>query len=312
VKFHSSITLNIKGTEMKILFLKNGFMLMILSAFFFAVTDIFIKFMSPSIGIVQIAFVRFILGAILLWPMIISTGQSLKGNSTRVLLIRGLTGTVAFFCLLKSISMIPLSNAMVLFYTFPLFAAFFSFILFKEKFKMIEIILIVIGAIGIYILINPSSNSYSTGHLFGILAGCFAGLTVVLIRNLRKSNGSLIIYFYFCIVGGLISFPFIVVKFSVPNYGQIFLLATLAVIFLIAQLLMNQGFKFCKASEGGVILMSEVVFTGIAGVIMFNDLLSGTFLAGSLLIVASGVGLNFINRAAGHSDNTPNIKKESK
>lgn len=291
---------------MKSLFLENGFTLMILSAFFFAVTDIFIKLMSPSIGIVQIAFARFILGAILLWPMIISTGQSLKGNSTRVLLIRGITGTVAFFCLLTSISMIPLSNAMILFYTFPLFAAFFSFILFREKFKIIEMSLIAIGVIGIYILINPSSNSYSTGHLFGILAGCFAGLTIVLIRKLRQTNGPLIIYFYFCIVGALVSSPFIVARFTVPSYGQIFLLATLAVIFLIAQLLMNQGFKFCKASEGGVILMSEVVFTGIAGVFLFNDLLSGTFLAGSFLIIASGVGLNFINRAAGHSDNVPN------
>ncbi|MBN1228068.1 MAG: DMT family transporter [Deltaproteobacteria bacterium] len=291
---------------MKDLVLKNGFILMILSAFFFAVTDIFIKSISPSIGIVQIAFFRFSIGAILLWPMILSTGQSLKGHSTWVLLIRGLTGTAAFFSLLASISMIPLSNAMILFYTFPLFAAFFSFIMFKERFKKIEVLLIVTGAIGIYILINPSSsNNFSIGHLFGILAGCFAGLTVVLIRKLREINGSLIIYFYFCIVGGLISFPFIAVKFTAPDFRQIFLLVILALIFLIAQLLMNQGFKFCKASEGGIILMSEVIFTGIAGVIMFNDLLTGTFLSGSFLIIASGVGLNLINRAIKRSSSTP-------
>ena len=291
---------------MKDLVLKNGFILMILSAFFFAVTDIFIKFISPSIGIVQIAFFRFSIGAILLWPMIISTGQSFKGKSTRVLLIRGLTGTAAFFCLLASISMIPLSNAMILFYTFPLFAAFFSFIMFKETFKKIEVLLIVTGAIGIYLLINPSSShTFSIGHIFGILAGCFAGLTVVLIRKLREINGSLIIYFYFCIVGGLISFPFIVVKFNAPGFRQIFLLVILALIFLIAQLLMNQGFKFCKASEGGIILMSEVIFTGIAGVIMFNDLVTGTFLSGSFLIIASGVGLNLVSRAIKRSHITP-------
>lgn len=297
---------------MKDLVLKNGFILMILSAFFFAITDIFIKLISPSISVVQIAFFRFAIGAITLWPMLISTGQPLKGNSTQVLLIRGFTGTAAFFCLIESISMIPLSNAMILFYTFPLFAAFFSFIMFRERFKKIELFLLVTGAIGVYILINPTSSSnLSIGHLFGILAGFFAGLTIVLIRKLSEKNGSLIIYFYFCIVGGLVSFPFIAIKFNPPGYGQVFLLIILALIFLVAQLLMNQGFKFCKASEGGIILMSEVIFTGIAGFVLFNDLLTLTFLSGSFLIIASGVGLNLVNRAMRRSINATGTSQKN-
>jgi len=59
---------------------------------------------------------------------------------------------------------------------------------------------------------------------------------------------------------------------------------------------MTQGFKFCKASEGSVILMSEVVFTGIAGVVIFRDALSTGFLAGAFLTLGSGVGLNLISR----------------
>lgn len=281
----------------------NGYTMMILSAFFFALTDIFIKFLSPSIGIIQIAFVRFFLGAIMLWPMIVLRGQSIKGQSTRVLLVRGFTGTIAFFCLLKSIAMIPISNAMVLFYTFPLFATIFSFILLKERFKLIEIILTVTGMVGIYILINPGSHTFSAGHLYGILAGFFAGLTVVLIRKLSKTNGPLLIYFYFCIVGGLISFPFIAMKFTIPNVNYIFLLIILALIFLVAQLLMNQGFKFCRAPEGSVILMSEVIFTSVAGVVIFDDMLSSSFWAGAFLIVGCGVGLSFVNHGNGGHDN---------
>ena len=276
------------------IFLESGFMAMILSAFFFAITDIIIKFISPSLGVIQIAFVRFLIGALILWPMLKSSGQSLIGNSIRVLLLRGFTGTLAFFCLLKAIAMIPLSNAMVLFYTFPLFATFFAFFLLKERFKRLEIMLTLVGMIGIYILINPSSHTYTIGHMFGLLAGCFAGFTIVLIRKLRKTNGPLIIYFYFCIVGGIISFPFFIIKFKLPDLEQSSLLVLLAVIFLVAQVFMNQGFKFCKASEGSVILMSEVVYAGIAGVILFDDTLSLNFLAGACLIIGSGVGLNLI------------------
>lgn len=276
--------------------LKNGFILMTLSAFFYAVTDVFIKFMSPSIGPIPIAFVRFLLGGLILLPFLVQGHESLKGSSTRVLLLRGLTGTLAFFCLVKSIAMIPLSNAIVLFYTFPFFTTFFSFLLLKEPLKKLEVLLTVIGLMGIYILINPSSHSYSLGHVFGLLAGGFTGLTIVLIRKVRKTNGPLIIYFYFCLVGGTVSFPFFVVNFTMPNFELILLLVVLAVIFLIAQLLMNQAFKYCKASEGATILMSEVVFTGIAGVLLFKDSLGLDFLVGASLIVGCGVGLNLIGR----------------
>jgi drug/metabolite transporter (DMT)-like permease len=284
------------------IFLESGLIVMVLSAFLYALTDIIIKCIAPSFGVIQIAFARFLLGALILWPMLISSSQSLIGNSTRFLLLRGLTGTLAFFCLVKSIAMIPLSNAMVLFYTFPLFATFFSILFLREHFKKMEIMLIFLGLIGIYIFINPSSHVYTMGHVFGLLAGCFTGFTVVLIRKLRKTNGPLIIYFYFCLVGGIFSFPFFIARFRLPGFEQSLLLVVLAVIFLFAQILMNQGFKYCKASEGSVILMSEVVFTGIAGVVIFNDSLSLGFLIGACLIVGSGVGLNLMSRESRFSN----------
>jgi len=281
---------------------ERGLMLMILSAFFFALSDVLVKVMSPSIGMFQIAFFRFLLGGLILWPVLVLGRSSLRGKSTGALVLRGLAGTLAFFCLIKSIAMIPLSNAMVLLYTFPLFATVFSFLLLKERFGKLEILLIVVGMMGIYILINPSSQGYTMGHIFGLVAGCCAGLVMALTRKLRKTNGALIIYFYFCIVGGLFSFPFFIARLAIPDWEQLSLLIVLAVVFLIAQILMNQGFKFCKAPEGSVILMSEVVFAGIAGVVIFNDSLSPSFWAGAPLIVGSGVGLNLISRRSRSPD----------
>ncbi|UCH06381.1 MAG: DMT family transporter [Deltaproteobacteria bacterium] len=276
--------------------LNSGLLLMTFSAFFYALGDICIKFISPSIGSVPIAFFRFVLGGLILLPLLARGQESLRGSSTRYLLLRGFTGTLAFFCLVKSIAMIPLSNAMVLFYTFPLFAALFSFFILKESLARMEVTLIGVGLIGVFVLINPSSHSLGMGHVYGLLAGAFAGLTVVIIRRVRRTNGPLIIYFYFCVVGGAVSFPLFIANFTLPSFELFALLIALAVLLLIAQLLMNQGFKFCKASEGSVILMSEVVFTGVAGVLLFHDSPGLSFFIGACLIVGSGVGLNLINR----------------
>jgi drug/metabolite transporter (DMT)-like permease len=59
---------------------------------------------------------------------------------------------------------------------------------------------------------------------------------------------------------------------------------------------MNHGFKYCKAAEGSLLLMSEVVFTGIAGILLFRDPVTVRIATGALLIVVSGFGLNWVSR----------------
>jgi drug/metabolite transporter (DMT)-like permease len=271
---------------------------MLLAALLFCFTDILVKYLSASFSPTQIAFVRFFLGGFVLWPILSLRGISLRGNQTRILILRGLFGTLSFFCLLKSIAMIPLSNAIVLHYTFPLFAALFSLLFFRIALERGEIILILIGLIGIYILTNPDFHSFNNGYLFGFLSGCFGGLAMVLAHKARQTNSPFVIYFYFCLIGGMITSPFLLQNFKVPGTQHAILLVLIAALLLIGQVVMNHGLKFCKASEGSLILMSEVVFTGIAGFLIFKDPVTWNFLAGAFLIIGSGVGLNLMSRAS--------------
>jgi drug/metabolite transporter (DMT)-like permease len=281
--------------------LTSGLGLMLLSAIIFSFTDIFIKYLSSSFSSTQIAFVRFFLGGFILWPLLSSKGMSLRGNQTRILILRGFFGTLSFYCLLKSIAMIPLSNAIVLHYTFPLFAALFSFLFFKIALEKGEVILILIGLIGIYILTNPDFHSFNSGYLFGFLSGCFGGLAMVLAHKARQTNSAFVIYFYFCLIGGMMTSPFVLQNLKVPGIQDGILLVLIAVLLLIGQVVMNHGLKFCKASEGSLIMMSEVVFTGIAGFLIFKDPVTWNFLVGAILIVGSGVGLNLMSRSSRHS-----------
>lgn len=274
---------------------------MLLAALSFSFTDLLIKYLSSSFSPTQIAFVRFFLGGFLLWPILSSRGISPRGTQTRILILRGLFGTFSFFCLLKSIAMIPLSNAIVLHYTFPLFATIFSYLLFKISLERGEMILILIGLAGIYILTDPDFHSFNQGYLFGLLSGCLGGIAMVLAHKARQMNSPFIIYFYFCLVGGMIMFPFTLQSFKVPTIQHGILLALIALMLLIGQVLMNHGLKFCKASEGSLILMSEVVFTGIAGFLIFKDPMTWNFLVGAFLIIGSAVGLNLVSRASRHS-----------
>ncbi|MEN8689328.1 MAG: DMT family transporter, partial [Desulfobacterales bacterium] len=131
------------------------------------------------------------------------------------------------------------------------------------------------------------------GQTVALLGGIFAGLTVTLIRSLRENNGPVIIYLYLCTMGTLVTLP----KFAlhpvwpvtpfewVMILGIIFSSAT-------AQLLMNQGFFYCRGWEGGVFMSSEVVFTAVVGIVFLGDPATWRFWAGGLMILTSGIAMN--------------------
>ncbi len=274
----------------------SGLGLMILSALLFSLADILTKYLSSFFPPVQIAFVRFLFGGLILWPILSSRGISLRGNQTRILILRGLFGTLSFFCLLKSFTLIPLADAVVLLYTFPIFALFFSFLILRTEIEPAQLLLMGLGLFGIYIFVNPDFRSLNIGYVYGLLSGCLGGMAMLLIYVARRTNGPLIIYFYFCLIGGLLSFPFWLQGFAIPELRRGLLLLLLAALLLVGQVLMNQGFKYCNAAEGSLILMSEVVFAGVAGVLLFSDPLTHRSVIGGSLILGSGVGLNLLSR----------------
>jgi drug/metabolite transporter (DMT)-like permease len=147
--------------------------------------------------------------------------------------------------------------------------------------------------IGVGILFDFQLAGGLLGQAVALLGGIFAGLTVTLIRSLRENNGPVIIYLYFCTMGTLVTLP----KFalhpiwpatpleSVMILGIIFSSAT-------AQLLMNQGFFYCRGWEGGLFMSSEVVFTAVVGIVFLGDPATWRFWAGGLMILTSGIAMN--------------------
>jgi drug/metabolite transporter (DMT)-like permease len=107
---------------------------MISAAMGFAVLDSLIKLLGPSYRTWDIAFYRWGIGFVLL--LIISgrqAGNLFKTANLKLMVIRSITGCIAFFSLIIAIRNIPLSTAMVLFFSFPAFAALFAYLMFGDR-----------------------------------------------------------------------------------------------------------------------------------------------------------------------------------
>ncbi|MBF0412630.1 MAG: DMT family transporter [Desulfamplus sp.] len=273
-----------------------GPLCMISAALLFTMMSILIKQMDQRYTVWNIGFIRFLGGFIVLNAVFGRKQNLYKGNNIPILILRGFTGSIAFIASITAIRILPISTSIVIFYSFPVFAAIFSAIIYKERIGLPQIFCVVLVMAGVAILFDFTISGKLFGQLMALTAGAFTGLTVTLISSLRKNNDSVIIYFYFCIVGAIITFPMFVSDPITPStFLEWSMVIGIIITSVVAQILMNQGFFYCRGWEGGVYMSSETIFTSVVGILLMNDPVSWRFWVGGTIIMGSGIFLNWLN-----------------
>lgn len=276
-----------------------GPLFMLAAALLFTLLNLQVKLLGPAYSAWDVGFYRFAGGILVIVAVFGRRRNPFRGHNTRLLLIRGCTGSVAFLCMVTAIIRLPVSTALVIFYSFPAFSAIFSYFIYGERVGKGEIACIAGVMAGVGVLFDFQPGGDLVGQTMALLGGAFAGLTVTLIRTLREQNGPVIIYLYLCTMGFGATAPMFVLHPALPaTLTEGALLLGIVFSSLTAQLLMNQGFFYCRGWEGGLFMSSEVVFTAIAGIAFMGDPASWRFWAGGVTVLASVIALNRLKAIA--------------
>jgi drug/metabolite transporter (DMT)-like permease len=269
-----------------------GVALMLSSALLFAVLDGLVKLLGPGFSVWDLSFYRFGCGMAILIA-ISGRGNPFRGHDLRLLIVRGITGSIAFFCLVVAIHLVPISTAMVLFFSYPAFSALLSPLIFREPITKEECFCVAVSLAGVAVLFDFRLDGALLGHVMALLGAISAGLSLALIKKLRQTNGNIIIYLYFCLLGFAMSLPPFLLDPRIPHSaGEWLMLGGIVVSSILGQLLMNEGFQYCKSWEGGVYLMAEVILTSVLGIAFLGESATWRFWVGGLLILGSAIALN--------------------
>jgi drug/metabolite transporter (DMT)-like permease len=263
---------------------------MLLSACFFTAMNLLLKQSMADFSVWDIGFFRFIGGLAILVALFGRHGNPFRSPDVKLLVTRGCSGSIAFIFFIFSVRRLPVSTALMLLYAYPAFAALFSSWLYHEKVSRRAWLCMAAVLAGVAILVDPAGGVDLFGTIAGILSAIFAGLTIAIIRRLKQTNGSVIIYLYFCVVGSLVTAPAFLYSPTIPvTLSQAMVCGGIVLSSILGQLTMNHGFGYCRSWEGGLYLTSEVLLTGLAGIVLLGDPVGWRFFAGGALILGSAV-----------------------
>ncbi len=280
-----------------------GLTYMILSATSFCMMTVFVKLAGNSLSTVQIVFVRGVITLLFTGFLIFREKISPFGNHKKLLIARGITGTIALFLVYESIKRFPLSEATVIQYLFPIFTALIAALIISEPLNKNIFGAILIGLFGVYtvlgfpFLIDTVKIIDIKSVIIAITGSFFTGLAYVLVRQSTKVNEHpLVVMFYFPLFTVPFCIPLLLSNWINPSPKEWGFLLLVGICTQLGQFFLTHGYKELPAAKAAPLSYVQVPFAMIMGTIFFEEVISINFIIGSMLVLFS-IFLVISNRA---------------
>ncbi len=271
---------------------------LMLGAVLFAAMAICVKFAARRIPSGELVMFRFLFGLLMVHVMQRAGLARVRHNRPALLLARGFVGALAIVLYFASIQHTTLVKASLLSNSYPVYAALFGAMLLRERLQAATVAAFLVSAAGVWLVVDPDFSSVAKGDLYGVLSGAVAGLAIVIIRELRRTESAFTVFWYLCVFGTAMGAVSCLWSFVWPDAREWGWILGAGAASTGGQLLITYGLRYTPAAEGSLISMSTVGYSGLFGWMFLGERLSAAGLAGAVLLLG-GAGFTAILQSRG-------------
>lgn len=271
----------------------SGYISLIGSSFAFSLMTVCVKHLQGRIPVHEIVFSRALISLLITRLMLMQKGISPWGNDKKLLVVRGLLGTSALFCIFKALELLPIAHATIIQYCYPTFTAISAWLLLNEALKKRIFIAVLLGWLGILLIVQPQwINSQSQelplqAILIALGGSLCTALAYTCVRKLSKNEHSLVIVHYFPLISLPLTLPFVIAKGVMPIGIDWIWLIGIGVLTQAGQIWITKGLQILPAAEASSINYTQVFFATIWGITIFTEQINEYVVIGGILIFGS-------------------------
>ena len=287
-----------------------GLLALVASAFGFAVMAAFVRLaddFGESLPTVQKAFFR---NAVALTIAIFALAKSNLHQSKDfaglvsalakspkallTILLRSALGTCGIFANFYALSRIPIAEGQTLNKTAPFFTVVFAWIFLGEKTTLRQCAAILIAFAGVVLVAKPGfAGANSLAMAVGLSGGLFAGAAYALVRSLRRQGvDPAMIIAFFSAFSCLACIPFMMGNFAAMTLAQVAILIGAGAGAAIGQFGITLAYGYAAPGEIAAWDYTNIIFTGILGLVLFGQTLDAFSIAGFALIVIAAKAIS--------------------
>lgn len=207
---------------------------------------------------------------------------------------RSLTGVIALFLTIASLSLLPLSQAVSIGFAAPLFVILLSGPLLREPPTLTQWGVAGLGLLGVGVMLDPNFTSFANiGALAGLGAAFFSACATIAIRKMAHESASVTTFYFTAAIA--ISSAFLLPFFWVtPSSAALWLsLALIGIFGGLGQLLLTQSLRLAAPSVVTPFDYLQLLWAAIIGFALWGEIPTAREILGCAVIVSASAYLLF-------------------
>ncbi len=276
-----------------------GIILIILSAFCFALMSMFVR-LAGDVPSVQKSFFRNAVAAVFAAVVLLreKSRPQLTKTSWLCLILRAFFGTLGILCNFYAVDRLVLADASILNKMSPFFAILCSWAVLKEKITPVRMMIVLGAFAGSLFVIKPSfQNTSLFPAVIGLLGGLGAGIAYTMVRKLGQLGvkGPFIVFF-FSAFSCTVTLPYLIFNYHPMSGVQLLYLLLAGLSATGGQFTITAAYIYAPAREISVYDYSQIIFSSLLGFFVFGQTPDIWSFIGYVLIVLMAVLMFFYNR----------------
>ena len=267
--------------------------MMLSGVMFVAVTGI-VRHLGTDMSPMQAAFIRYIFGLILLFPLLLrlgsawlSAGAPLHARRLGMHALRGLVHGIGVMLWFYAMARIPIAEVTAIGFTGPIFATIGATLFLGERLHARRIGAVLVAFGGAMIILRPGFEEISMGALAQLTAAPLFAVSILIAKKLTESESSPAIVAYLSIFVTIALLPGALMSWRTPTLEEIGWLFLTAVFATLMHLTMTQAFRVAEITVTQPITFLQLVWATLLGYYVFAERPEVWIWIGGAVIVAS-------------------------
>lgn len=272
-----------------------GILLIICSAFCFALMNMMVRF-AGNLPSIEKSFFRNFVAVFFAFIALKRSHTPIRvpKGALKPLLLRSIFGTMGILCNYYAIDHLMLADASILNKLSPFFAILFSFILLKEKVHPFAAGCVITAFIGSLFIIKPGMGMFTTSlpAFIGLLGGLGAGIAYTYVRILGTHGvkGPFIVLF-FSAFSCLVTLPYLIFDFHPMSFAQFGCLLLAGLFASGGQFTITAAYTYAPARDISIYDYSQIIFSTMLGFVFLGQIPDYLSFIGYGIIILSSLSM---------------------
>lgn len=280
----------------------------------YATHDVLIKYLGGTYSPFQIVFFSVLFGFPFVTVLLLrdQTEANLFPTYPWWSLARTLASVITAFTVFYAFSVLPLAQTYAILFAAPLLITILAIPLLGEKVGWRRGIAVLVGLVGVIVVLRPGGTDLSIGHLAALVGAISSAFASVIVRKIGRAERSVVLILYpmvanFVLMGAAL--PFVYQPMPLIDLGAQAVIAALA---LVGTACVIAAYKAGSAITVAPMQYSQIIWATFFGFLLFGESVEWPTIAGSAIIIASGVYIVLRESSGGRSMNTPVLRTRSR